>query len=113
VQSGFSQVQAISASLGFGLINFVFALPAVFTIDRFGRRNLLLTTFPLMALCLLLSESHIALTATMTRIEPWLLFNSWICFVRLNSCTSHLQLVEIFTCSYIPGNDARIGGTWQ
>jgi len=33
----------------------VFALPAVYTIDTFGRRNLLLTTFPLMAAFLLLT----------------------------------------------------------
>ncbi|KAL9087719.1 MAG: hypothetical protein Q9165_006486 [Trypethelium subeluteriae] len=52
-QSGFSPVNALAASLGFGVINFVFALPAVYTIDTFGRRNLLLTTFPLMALSLL------------------------------------------------------------
>lgn len=38
--------------MGFGVINFLFAIPALYTIDTFGRRNLLLTTFPLMALCL-------------------------------------------------------------
>jgi MFS family permease len=43
---------ALAASLGFGVINFLFALPAVRTIDTFGRRNLLLCTMPLMALCL-------------------------------------------------------------
>ena len=48
----FSPVNALSASLGFGLINWIFALPAVYTIDTFGRRNLLLTTFPLMSLFL-------------------------------------------------------------
>ena len=42
----------MGASLGFGVINFLFAIPAVYTIDTFGRRNLLLTTFPLMSLCL-------------------------------------------------------------
>ena len=52
-QSGFAPINALAASLGFGIINFVFALPAVYTIDTFGRRNLLLTTFPLMALSLL------------------------------------------------------------
>lgn len=52
-QSGFHPINALAASLGFGIINFVFALPAVYTIDTFGRRNLLLTTFPLMALSLL------------------------------------------------------------
>ncbi len=43
---------ALSASLGWGVINFLFAIPAFYTIDTFGRRNLLLTTFPLMSLCL-------------------------------------------------------------
>jgi len=52
VQSGFSEISALAASLGFGIINFLFAIPAIYTIDRFGRRNLLLTTFPLMSLFL-------------------------------------------------------------
>jgi MFS family permease len=38
--------------MGWGAINFLFAIPAIYTIDTFGRRNLLLTTFPLMSLCL-------------------------------------------------------------
>ena len=37
--------------MGFGLINFVFALVAVLLIDRVGRRPLLLFTLPCMALC--------------------------------------------------------------
>lgn len=74
-QSGFSDQSALAASLGFGVINFLFAIPAIvsfqfpfvflllfspptnpfrqYTIDTFGRRNLLLTTFPLMSLCML------------------------------------------------------------
>ncbi|KAI9848143.1 MAG: hypothetical protein M1838_000639 [Thelocarpon superellum] len=52
VQAKFSQLSALSASLGFGVINFLFAIPAIYTIDTFGRRNLLLTTFPLMSLFL-------------------------------------------------------------
>lgn len=40
------------ASFGGGAINWLFALPAIWTIDTFGRRNLLLSTFPLMAACL-------------------------------------------------------------
>ncbi|KAJ7443655.1 hypothetical protein B0H11DRAFT_2344041 [Mycena galericulata] len=55
VQSGFSQTAALLSSFGFGMINFLFALPAVFTIDTFGRRNLLLFTFPFMAICLLIT----------------------------------------------------------
>ncbi|RFU78197.1 sugar transporter [Trichoderma arundinaceum] len=45
-QSGISDYTALWASFGFGIINFVFAWPAVWTIDTFGRRALLLFTFP-------------------------------------------------------------------
>ena len=55
LQAGFSRTSAFLASFGFGAVNFLFALPAVKTIDTFGRRNLLLTTFPLMSLFLLLT----------------------------------------------------------
>lgn len=51
--SGFGRMEALLASMGFGIINFLFALPAVYTIDTFGRRNLLLITFPLMCISLL------------------------------------------------------------
>ena len=51
--AGASNLTALLASFGFGLVNFVFAFPAVWTIDTFGRRALLLFTFPNMAWCLL------------------------------------------------------------
>lgn len=38
-----------------GVLNWIFAIPAFYTIDSFGRRNLLLITFPLMAICLLIT----------------------------------------------------------
>ena len=38
-KAGATVTQALMASWGFGLVNFVFALPAVFTIDTFGRRT--------------------------------------------------------------------------
>ena len=41
--------------MGIGIINFICALPAFYTIDTFGRRNLLLVTFPLLALFQLLN----------------------------------------------------------
>lgn len=41
-------------SFAVGAINFFFGLPAVFLIDKWGRRKLLLLTFPFMALCLAL-----------------------------------------------------------
>ncbi|EED20157.1 MFS sugar transporter, putative [Talaromyces stipitatus ATCC 10500] len=51
--SGYSIQSALLASMGTGILNWVFALPATLTIDTFGRRNLLLTTFPFLAICLL------------------------------------------------------------
>jgi zinc transporter ZupT len=50
--AGFSRENALLVSLGCGITNWLFAVPAIYTIDTFGRRNLLLTTFPFMALFL-------------------------------------------------------------
>ncbi|KAK0103840.1 hypothetical protein ONS96_004950 [Cadophora gregata f. sp. sojae] len=52
-QSGANNITALLASFGFGLVNFVFAWPAIWTIDTFGRRGLLLFTFPNMCWSLL------------------------------------------------------------
>ncbi|SCV74687.1 BQ2448_7716 [Microbotryum intermedium] len=54
-EAGFSELNALGATLGFGALNWIMAAPAVWTIDTFGRRTLLLTTFPLMALFLLMT----------------------------------------------------------
>jgi MFS family permease len=51
--AGFERSEALLTSMGMGLVNWLFALPAFYTIDTFGRRNLLLVTFPLMALSLI------------------------------------------------------------
>lgn len=55
IESGFSTIDALLSSWGFGMINFTFALPAFFTIDKLGRRALLLITFPLMAIFLFMA----------------------------------------------------------
>jgi MFS family permease len=52
-QAGAGVTESLLASWGFGLVNFVFAFPAVWTIDTWGRRSLLLFTFPQMAWALL------------------------------------------------------------
>ncbi|KAF8891726.1 hypothetical protein BD779DRAFT_1512736 [Infundibulicybe gibba] len=69
VDAKFSTKSALLASFGFGLVNWVFAFPAVWTIDTFGRRNLLLFTFPNMAwtllaagFCFFIPESNSART---------------------------------------------------
>ncbi|GAB1739619.1 hypothetical protein NU219Hw_g4568t1 [Hortaea werneckii] len=52
-EAGYTARQSLLASFGYGLIMFIFAIPAVYTMDTYGRRNLLLLTFPQMAWCLL------------------------------------------------------------
>ncbi|KAI5919052.1 sugar transporter-domain-containing protein [Camillea tinctor] len=70
VDAGYSQFQAMLCSFGFGLVNWLFAFPAFWTIDTFGRRSLLLFTFPQMmwtllaaGLCTLLPEGSTSRTA--------------------------------------------------
>ncbi|KAI1499591.1 sugar transporter-domain-containing protein [Biscogniauxia marginata] len=70
VDAGYNQFQAMLCSFGFGLVNWLFAFPAFWTIDTFGRRSLLLFTFPQMmwtllaaGLCTLLPEGTMARTA--------------------------------------------------
>lgn len=49
----FDTKQALLASWGYGLLGFVFVIPTIWTIDKFGRRTILLYTFPHMAWTLL------------------------------------------------------------
>ncbi|KAL8671853.1 MAG: hypothetical protein Q9168_003669 [Polycauliona sp. 1 TL-2023] len=67
LEAGFSPISAFSASLGFGLINWIFAIPAVYTIDTFGRRNLLLTTYPFLSLFLFFTGFSFSITTESTR----------------------------------------------
>jgi MFS family permease len=85
-QAGASVTNSLLASWGFGLVNFVFAWPAVWTIDTFGRRSLLLFTFPQMA---------------------WTLLAAGLCFLIPQSSKAHLGLVAmfiyLFAAFYSPG----------
>ncbi|KFA68285.1 hypothetical protein S40285_06633 [Stachybotrys chlorohalonatus IBT 40285] len=68
ISAGFSRSDALLASMGGGLINWLFAIPAIYTIDTFGRRNLLLVTFPLMSLCLFFTGLTFLIEAEQARI---------------------------------------------
>ena len=85
-QAGAENLQALLASFGFGLVNFVFAWPAVWTIDTWGRRNLLLFTFPNMA---------------------WTLLAAGLCFIIPKESNAHLGLIAffifLFAAFYSPG----------
>ncbi|PWN29515.1 hypothetical protein BDZ90DRAFT_112448 [Jaminaea rosea] len=65
VQAGFTELQALYVSIGFGALSWVFTFGANYAIDRVGRRWLNLVMFPQMfwsllaaALCFLIDESH-------------------------------------------------------
>jgi hypothetical protein len=74
-QAGASVTGALLASWGFGIINFIFAFPAIWTIDTFGRRSLLLFTFPNMC---------------------WTLLAAGMCYFIPKSSSAHLGLVALF-----------------
>ncbi|KAK1622074.1 hypothetical protein BDP81DRAFT_485716 [Colletotrichum phormii] len=52
-EAGASNTIALLASWGYGMAMFLFAIPALWTIDRWGRRALLLATFPNMCWAML------------------------------------------------------------
>ncbi|KAK4574529.1 hypothetical protein LTR86_001370 [Recurvomyces mirabilis] len=85
-QAGATVLHSLLASFGFGLVNFVFAFPAVWTIDTFGRRALLLFTFPNMA---------------------WTLLAAGLCFLIPKDSSAHLACVALFiymfAAFYSPG----------
>lgn len=86
VKAGSSTLTALLASFGFGLVNFVFAFPALWTIDTYGRRTLLLFTFPQMA---------------------WTLLAAGLCFLIPSDSKAHLGLIALFiflfAAFYSPG----------
>jgi MFS family permease len=89
--AGASEKEALIASFGFGLVNFVFAWPAIWTIDTYGRRTLLLFTFPQMA---------------------WTLLAAGFCFYIPESSKAHLGMIAffiyLFAAFYSPGEGSSI-----
>ncbi|KAJ5689121.1 Major facilitator superfamily domain general substrate transporter [Penicillium macrosclerotiorum] len=84
--AGANNIHSLLASFGFGLINFIFAWPAVWTIDTFGRRGLLIFTFPNMC---------------------WTLLCAGFCFWIPESSNAHLGMIAffiyLFDAFYSPG----------
>jgi MFS family permease len=75
IDAGYTRQKAMEVSVGFGAINFTFAVCALWLIDRAGRRPLLIYTFPIMSLCLfwtggsyMISEDSIRTVSTMASI---------------------------------------------
>jgi MFS family permease len=74
-EGGASDFEALLGSFGFGAVNFIFAIPAFFTIDTFGRRSLLLFTFPQMS---------------------WTLLAAGLCFYIPEDSSAHLGMIAFF-----------------
>ncbi|KAI1452409.1 hypothetical protein F4805DRAFT_29859 [Annulohypoxylon moriforme] len=74
VNAQYTQFQAMLCSFGFGLVNWLFAFPAFWTIDTFGRRSLLLFTFPQMMWTLLAAGLCTLIPEGMTRTALVALF---------------------------------------
>lgn len=66
--AGVDQSTAIYSSLGAGFINFVFAFPSLFLIDRAGRRPLVLVTFPLLSICLFFTAAAFSADSSTVRL---------------------------------------------
>lgn len=66
-EAGFDTFHALLSSFGFGVVNFLCSIPAVYTIDTFGRRSLLLFTFPQMTWTLLAAGLCTLLPPSTTR----------------------------------------------
>ncbi|KAM0330134.1 hypothetical protein ACHAQA_004307 [Verticillium albo-atrum] len=79
-EAGANNKEALLASWGFGMAMFVFAIPALYTIDTWGRRSLLLATFPNMA---------------------WALLGAGMSFYIPKDSAAHLGLVAMFTYLYV------------
>ncbi|GJN79246.1 hypothetical protein PLIIFM63780_002759 [Purpureocillium lilacinum] len=83
VDAGYSRENAMLVSFGCGVCNFLGAIPAIFTIDRYGRRQLLIWTFPAMAFFLFWTGSSFLITETSTRLAS--VVASLYCFMMLYS----------------------------
>ncbi|PNY23486.1 Arabinose-proton symporter [Tolypocladium capitatum] len=81
--AGYSREDALLVSFGSGVCNFLGAIPAIFTIDRCGRRQLLLVTFPAMAIFLFWTGSSFLVEDREMRLA--LVATSLYCFMMLYS----------------------------
>ncbi|WVQ69896.1 uncharacterized protein L199_008119 [Kwoniella botswanensis] len=73
---GYTDDQALFASLGYGAVQVIFTIPTLFLIDTVGRRRLCLITFPLMCIFLLAAGLSVLKTSgsQASRVGPVVLF---------------------------------------
>lgn len=106
-EAGSNTLETLLASFGFGLVNFIFAFPAIWTIDTFGRRNLLLFTFPNMAWCLVAAGCCFLIPVENSARLPLIAFFVYLftalyspgTFFRVSAIHSFLTVFRHWTCS--------------
>ena len=92
--------------MGFGIINFLLAIPAVYTIDTFGRRSLLLATFPFMALFHLVTGLGFLFKERTKRKIAVMVGMCKFYYIHVSSdlAGTHETLsVDLFSVAYSPG----------
>lgn len=94
--ANYSTRDCLLASMGFGLVMFIFAFPAVYMVDTFGRRNLLLVTFPNMAWCLLAAGFSFQIDKDSSARVPLIAF-----------------FIYLFTAMYGPGKLSFLSPIYQ
>ena len=85
VEAKFSQHAALMASTVFGFLNFIFAFPAIWTMDTLGRRVLLLSTLPFMAITMGIAGISFSVPDSTGNIRLWILTSMIYIFCILYS----------------------------
>ncbi|GKT87092.1 hexose transporter [Colletotrichum tofieldiae] len=106
-EAGTSEFNALLASFGFGMVNFLFAWPAIWTIDTFGRRSLLLFTFPQMAWTLLAAGLCTLIPGTGVPIWAWWRFSSTSFYSPGEGPVPFTYSAEVFPLSH-----REVGMSW-
>lgn len=109
VDAGFSSSVALLVSWGFGLTMVVFAVPALYTIDRWGRRTLLLSTFPHMFWTLLATGFSFDISDATGRLAAVALFI--FIFVAFYS-PGEGPCAFVYSAEVFPLSHREVGMSW-
>jgi len=110
--AGIKPGKALAASLGFGIINWLFALPAFWSIDAVGRRRLLLLTFPIMAACHALIAVAFLATDTNSHTRIGLVLTGMYCFGIAYS-PGEGPVPFVYAAESMPLYNRDFGTSWQ
>ncbi|BEI86646.1 hypothetical protein CcaverHIS002_0609330 [Cutaneotrichosporon cavernicola] len=111
VRSGYTVEQALFASLGFGALNFVCTIPAIFLVDTFGRRSLLLSTFPFMCVFLLATGLTFLMDEARTQLRTGLIA-FWIYLFTAFYSVGEGPVAFMYSAEVFPNIHREQGMAW-